>query len=642
MSGTQIHEKNPHSWITPIFMWTTTNDVFLLEVPIGDPDLVEFISTGNFAITSLGTKMSDRGFSRLIGRDTLASQLRDAIWEPAKLKPVQKRLEQGTEIIAHCHGVFLLGDNKKTLIVMVGRSTPVFPDTWIPASLKTSADTLLADHQAKVAKFEEDADRKRQTRKELRERYLPNDGFSDWSDDFGQDEICPTVSVQPILSLVPRAATFRRPKSGNTDELALAAIAETANSGWPPPRDGIYAGILPAAVRGSPGLVSWRPHTGLPSYPEVRWAVQKRLPSALRAPRIRNIQNPKFDIESLALGKISQVQSFDPTSRDLWDALVDLQLPESDYRDRIADVRKDVKTLGFEAIAWFQPYHVWTEDTWGIYFDASKLDDLALCFLDEFKSARVRISDSFAALLAFGLTYTHELFHAQVEAALSWLEINAQRPRHLRYKEQVYQPLRETPDWLEEALANWAAWNWFKAPSIQSLAAGMTINAERLDRIVEASLDLAPPGYQEWRLGNEPYTWRVFTNQLSTGKPKVGVTRKGLPLESLLTGPLPYDFLPADIPMHFVGTGLIADRLLCHPATLNVISRRELQKALKYFRHIVDPSAGKGSHEKWTGPDNRAFPVPRTDPVSYTVFKSFLQYIGIDKATYVREIRPKL
>lgn len=43
---------------------------------------------------------------------------------------------------------------------------------------------------------------------------------------------------------------------------------------------------------------------------------------------------------------------------------------------------------------------------------------------------------------------------------MSWLEINALQPRHLRYKQRVYDRLRETPDWLEEALANWFAWDW--------------------------------------------------------------------------------------------------------------------------------------------------------------------------------------
>jgi hypothetical protein len=327
---------------------------------------------------------------------------------------------------------------------------------------------------------------------------------------------------------------------------------------------------------------------------------------------------------------------------DLHEALDGLHLDDRDFRNRVDDVRKDAKVQGFEAIAWFQPYHVWTEETWGIYFDARKLDDLALSLLDDFVAQRVDGAESLAALLAFGLTYAHELFHARVEAALSWAEINAQQPRHLRYSERVYQTLRETPDWLEEALANWSAWDWFKAPGFQSLVTRTAANTEGLDRVVKASLDMAPPGYQEWRLGHQPGTWRIFANQLSTGIPKVTATGIGLPLESAITGPLPYDFQPADIPLRFVGPGVIADRLQSHPATLNVISRRELQRALVFYRHVVDVSAGKGSHEKWNGPDHRAFPVPRTDPVSYKVFNEFLKYIGIDKSTYVRQVRPNL
>jgi hypothetical protein len=351
---------------------------------------------------------------------------------------------------------------------------------------------------------------------------------------------------------------------------------------------------------------------------------------------------PKFDTGSQPVEDSVLVHGIDPESTDLKDALDDLQLDQSDYRNRVDDVRKDAKGQGFEAIAWFQPYHVWTEETWGIYFDARKLDDLALSFLDDFKSARVHGSHSLAALLAFGLTYAHELFHARVEAALSWAEINAQQPRHLRYKERVYQALRETPDWLEEALANWSAWNWFTAPGIQSLVARMASNAEGLDRVVEASLDLAPPGYQEWRLGHQPGTWRTFANQLSTGNPKVTTAGIGLPLESALTGPLPYDFQTADIPLRFVGPGVIADRLQSHPATFNVPPRRELERALKHFRHSLDASGGKGGHQKWTGPDQRAFILPTRDPVSTGVFKTFLHHVGIDKATYVRQVRPNL
>jgi hypothetical protein len=170
----------------------------------------------------------------------------------------------------------------------------------------------------------------------------------------------------------------------------------------------------------------------------------------------------------------------------------------------------------------------------------------------------------------------------------------------------------------------------------------MSPNLDGLDRVVKASLDLAPPGYQEWRLGDQPGTWRTFANQLSTGNPKIAVRGIGLPLESTITGPLPYDFTPSDIPLRFVGGGIVADRLGSHPATFNVPTHRELERALKHFQHDLDTSGGKGGHQKWTGPDQRAFILPARDPVSMGVFKTFLHHIGIDKATYLRQVRPNL
>ena len=143
-------------------------------------------------------------------------------------------------------------------------------------------------------------------------------------------------------------------------------------------------------------------------------------------------------------------------------------------------------------------------------------------------------------------------------------------------------------------------------------------------------------------MGHQSFTWRNFTTQLTTGQAKTSASALALPLESTLWGPLPYDFLASDIPLRFVGSGVIADRLQSQPATFNVPTRRELERALKFFRHILDVSGGKGGHQKWTGPDQRAFILPTRDPVSVGVFKTFLQHLGIDKATYVREVRPNL
>ena len=70
--------------------------------------------------------------------------------------------------------------------------------------------------------------------------------------------------------------------------------------------------------------------------------------------------------------------------------------------------------------------------------------------------------------------------------------------------------------------------------------------------------------------------------------------------------------------------------------------RRELERALKHFNHSLDASGGKGGHQKWTGPDRRAFTLPTRDPVSPVVFNAFLHHVGIDKAAYVRQVRPNL
>ena len=633
------------SWIPPSFAWTMAPDVFCVDVPVSDPDIVEFISTGEHLVTIHGPKKAAQAFAALIGKETFRGQVVQSVWAPAKLKPKLASLNSEAKVVAHCHGVFLLPGGK-TLCVLVGRARPIGADGWIPVTLTTEANALLLEHMSQVAEFDEGIKRKKEANEALKQRYQSDQNFGAWcyaSVAMEDSHQRPVVTADHLLHLIPRAATFNPPVSSDPERLARSAVSAVVASDLPPSRDGTYVGILlPRFGRKATAIVSWTPHSSRPSYPEVRWAVQRRLPAALRKPRIQNIARPEFDTVLQLPDDSVHVHGFDPDSTDLKDALEDLQLDQSDFRNRVDNIRKNAKAQGFEAIAWYQPYHAWTEETWGIYFDARKLDNLALSFLDDFKAYRVQGSHSLAALLAFGLTYAHELFHARVEAALSWQELNALQPRHLRYKERVYKALRETPEWLEEALANWSAWDWFKAPGMQAVLAVTSSNAAGLELVVEASLDLAPPGYQEWRSGHQAATWRTFATQLSTGKPNIAAPGIGLPLESVLAGPLAYDFQPGDVPLRFVGPGVIADRLQSHPATFNVPPRRELEKALRHFRHNLDASGGKGGHQKWTGPDQRAFILPTRDPVSTGVFKTFLHHVGIDKATYVHQVRPNL
>jgi hypothetical protein len=51
-----VARRHLQSWIPPSFAWTTAPDVFCIDVPLGDPDIVEFISTGTREVTVCGTK----------------------------------------------------------------------------------------------------------------------------------------------------------------------------------------------------------------------------------------------------------------------------------------------------------------------------------------------------------------------------------------------------------------------------------------------------------------------------------------------------------------------------------------------------------------------------------------------------------
>jgi hypothetical protein len=634
------------SWIPPSFGWTTAVDLFAVKVPTNDPDIVGFIAEGSYWVDLHRTRKKAMVGAALLGPDSLRGQLEAAAW--TVLRHTQDWKNRYARAKVYCHGVFGLPGGSQ-LLVLVGINPGSESGGWLSGIARIRGRELLAEYQAKIAEFDALMER----RKQEYERIFSRSKTTEWAaraktiagglsalEDL-RDR--PVLSGDQLLPHLPSATTFAVPTSINPRLVERAAIVAIAESGWPESRDGTYLGLLSIRLgQKRIAMITWSPYAGLPAYPEVRWVVQRRLPNALLKPRLNRPSRPEFERGAAPPDETLVVLGADADGTNALNALDDAQLDDTDFRRRVDRIRDDVRTHGFEAIAWFQPFHSWSDETWGIFFDARKLDDLALSILDDLKVQRVHRSQSDAARLAFGLTYAHELFHARVEAALSWLEVNVLQPRHLRYKQRVYDALRETPQWLEEALANWAAWDWFHAEPVQAQFARRMLNLDGLQRVVESSLDLSPPGYRDWRLGHQAGTWRTFATQLSTGSPKLTSPPIGLPLDSTLRGPLPYDLQAVDIPLRFVGQGVIADRLQSHPATFNVPGRRELERALKHFKHRVDQSGGKGSHQKWTGPDQRAFILPTRDPVSLRVFKTFLDHMGIDKATYVREVRPNL
>lgn len=629
------------SWIAPQFGWAVVPDIFVIDIPLGDPEAVEFISTGVYEVPVMGTKKV-LPVLLILGNGRLQHALMGAVWDHQKLRPSSRRLRNGTKVVAYCWGAFLQPADERLLLI-VGRSKPADPSPWLDSDLAIAAEAAFQQHRAKVVAFDDEMRRRREKDDEFHSRpeMAALRGMADYSQGFQAAER-PFLSAECLRAELPVGVTFAVSSGRKPVNLDSSAIKAIAASGVAPSREGSYSGIVPSGLLpGMRGLVTWTPHNGPPSYPEIRCALQARLPVAFRRPLSNELGRPEFD-STLLSDAASGLTYGDRDPTENMQELSDLRLDLADVDRQREDLDAERTDLGFDAIAWYQSHHQWTNETWGIYFDAPKLDILAYSLLQDFTSRGVHVSHGFAAFLAFNLTYAHEIFHARVDAALSWLELTAMQPRYIRYSSGVYDALRETPEWLEEALANWTSWQWFKSDVVQSLIGRWTSHRSGADRIVEATLDLAPPGYRNWRVGAATSTWRTFATQLITGRPKPGLPRIGLPVESILSDPLAYDFRSADVPLRFLGRGVIADVLQSRPASLNVPSRREIERALKHFGHSLDPSGGKGGHQKWTGPDQRAFILPTRDPVSPGVFKTFLRHVRIDKITYVHDVRPNL
>ena len=77
------------------------------------------------------------------------------------------------------------------------------------------------------------------------------------------------------------------------------------------------------------------------------------------------------------------------------------------------------------------------------------------------------------------MVYEHEMFHARVDAASTWLELNANHSRYRQYNQNAYQPTFETVDCLEEALANFWGWTWVKAEVELQHLYGVLTDADR-------------------------------------------------------------------------------------------------------------------------------------------------------------------
>lgn len=609
--------RAPESWITPELEWKRESGVFACAVPEHDDGLVRLLAEDHSSFKVLSKQHASliaRVEEGIIGAcGVLVSMLRP--------KP-----EEDESITLFLHDVFKLPDKK--LLVVVGVAPSINVSSARHVLRREKAANQVKEYERKVA-----VDRQRF--EELRTSIRNNSDLSE----VNKGKHLHAIDLSEGLHAQPAPPRLRDLEI-HTEEIAFAnalprsprmrqaAVLDAVRStGRGPSRSGRYecTEILTEKLKVG-AIIRWEPRGMTTPALELKAALERRLKSAFSKPRSGSRHppdtQPPDDPETISRVEIPE----NPEGLD--------QQSVSDLLPRPSPQGRDIfKANGFEAIAWYQSFHRYDETAWGIYFNAPMVDLVVASLAQDLTKSAWRVQE-LAARLVVQLVMAHELFHARVDFAAAWIELASRRRAYLPYCEGVYTSHRFTDEWREESLANWSPDRWLEK-NLSLLQTGRLIrDAEAVVRVVRDWLDFSPAGYREWRQGNDPITWARLSSELVTGKPHPNAGRRiPLPIESLLRGDDLIDLRRDDIPIYSIGRGVIADALFSAP------SRREVLRILKHFGYQLLPGRGKGSHEVWQGPDQRAFAVPQRDPLSVGVFHELLRHFGWTKQQYMREIR---
>lgn len=332
-------------------MWTLDSDSFVVVVSIEDSDVTRFISVGSCEFKFCGSKRLAATIAALGDkRHSLRGELLKAAWDPVRLIPRHWRGQTRGDISVYFRGAFLLPGGEH-LAVVVSRSEAGRVADWLSAECKAKADELVAAHDAAVAQFDKDMQAKR-AEKEAFYSKPEMERFKGVAESkLAEEELFrrPILTAEEILPLLPRGAVFKfrtKPPEASTKQ-AIKAIAE---SKLPLSRAGSYQGILPPAARGGAlALVTWAPYSGPPAYPEVRAAVEARVRSAFKRPRMGGFARPHLELgaEPAASGTVDSDQP-----EEILNALADVSLDTPDADERADRSRQEREQRGFEALAW--------------------------------------------------------------------------------------------------------------------------------------------------------------------------------------------------------------------------------------------------------------------------------------------------
>jgi hypothetical protein len=624
-------EMSYQSWRDPQNEIIDNTNIYVLTVSEDDQSLIDFISNGYFVVNY----DSPESISALLFR--MGNKwLNEALYNLADNFRHDDLLNKKRIKIFLINIYYQIDESKYTLLVSfenpaVSSSNYLLGITNIANQINDSYLTEMALWKERIEKERKESDELVEKHPKLKEVTDKFAGLKAMGEHFTEPRLLPDYEFNSKLHL-SKVLAFDEVKSLDlTDPLA------TISSSLFAPRSGVFKTHL--ALDGDGGhiaVITWEDYRdSRVSYLEVIHLIHSNKQKFTKLPLSTAIADLEIEFDD-EVSIVSEVGFPNASSENNDHILNGVELYFNDSDIVISETKNLIKEKGFEAFAWYQPHHFYSRSRWGIYFDAEKMDKLAFTLAQDLRPLSIKENIySYASKLAMNLVYQHELFHAKVEAIITWLELSAQNKKFIKYFENVYKKSFLKDCCIEEALANWNSW-MFDIRSIGELDA---YHFQRVKSIVEDFLDSSPPGYDQWAIGKTVESWNTLGSQIASGE--LTKHKNDLPLGVIFNETyFQFHFLPSDIPIYFIGSGQILSRLISAPSTLRLPPRRELRKVIeKFYGYSLDPKGGKGSHEKWIGDNGRFFIIPGTDPVSPPVFKTFLHHFGIDKQTYINNIR---
>ena len=422
--------------------------------------------------------------------------------------------------------------------------------------------------------------------------------------------------LERFLDALPAASLLRVPTDAYTVTTDWIE-AQFTGKGRPLAESHVYgtSEVFVVLCEESRLLVSYMPSPPVPILQEWMTWVRDHVPAAFASPLLSCATTPGTAPPGIVSVAIDDL--FD-TAR-----LAEIQFDATDAEARL---RNGFAEAGAEALGWYQPYHRYDEEHWGIYLHGPRVVDLGRALCDRLSAAGCPTpNDGFE--LAVRLVLEHELFHARMETFALGLELSGTAPIYLPYSERVYERTIRTDDALEEAIANFVAHErvdgfcaaWIKTRHWEQE------HCRTVMEFIDELYNLSPPGYRNWSSAASPLVWRRLACQAAKGA--VEVEGSLPPLEPILKSVSATVVELPQVAIFLAADAALADRFFSTP------TRREVERLLKHRGYV--PRPGKGSHVVWKSEDGGHFTLPSASSLSRLVFHNLLQHMGMSKEEYL-------